>query len=424
MSKSFPNADTIHRHQLANGITVLVYENFSAETFVINGVMRGGAIAESAEKGGLSAFTAASLMRGTVTRSFDDIYEQLEAVGADLSFGSGRLLTSFSADALVEDIDLVLSLLADSLRVPTFPAVELEKVRGEIMTRLHMRANDTRSMAGLAFSELLYGDHPLGKPVSGHIETVATITQDDIVDFHRHVYGPDGMIITVVGAISAEDAVARIESALGDWHTPDRVALSAIGAVHRPDELVRTHVDMPDKSQSDIVLGLPGPLRSAPDYLDVRVANTILGVFGMFGRLGKNVREEKGLSYYVYSVLTGGLLPSPWTVRTGVAPHDVELAIDSIRAEIRRIQDEPVSADELADTQAYLTGSLPVSLETNDGLASIIEDLELYDLGLDYLDNYRDAIYTVSAERVQQAAQTYFSADEIAIAVVGPQRSS
>ena len=83
----------------------------------------------------------------------------------------------------LEDIDLVLSLLADSLRVPTtFPAVELEK-GGEIMTRLHMRANDTRSMAGLAFSELLYGDHPLGKPVSGHIETVATITQDDIVDF-------------------------------------------------------------------------------------------------------------------------------------------------------------------------------------------------------------------------------------------------
>jgi zinc protease len=283
-----------------------------------------------------------------------------------------------------------------------------------------MRANDTRSMAGLAFSELLYGDHPLAVPVGGYMETIAAITRDDIARFHRDVYGTEGMIITVVGAMRADDVVARIEAALGDWHNPQRIALPTIPDAARPAKLIRTQHAMPDKSQSDVVLGLPGPLRNDPAYLDVRLANTILGVFGMMGRLGKNVREEKGLAYYVYSSLAGGLSPSPWTVKTGVAPHDVELAIQSIRDEIHRIQDEPVSAEELSDSQTYLTGSLPVSLETNNGLASIIEDLELYELGFDYLDNYKETMHAITAERVQKAAQDFFSADEIAIAVAGP----
>lgn len=420
MSNSFPNAQTIHRHELDNGIVVLVYENFSAETIVLNGLMRGGAVAEPRSQAGLAAFTARSLMRGVNGRSFDDIYESLEAVGASLSFSSGRMITTVSADALVEDLDLVLDLLAASLREPTFPADEIEKVRGEILTSLHMRANDTRRMASLAFYQLLYGDHPMGTPVAGYIETVKPITRDDLATFHHNVYGPEDMIITIVGAISAEDAVDRVRAALGDWRTPQRRAIPAMPDAQRPPEFTRTAVAMPEKSQSDIVLGVPGPLRNDPNYLDVRVANTILGVFGMMGRLGKNVREEKGLAYYAYSSLTSGLGPSPWLVRTGVAPHNVDLAVDSIRTEIRRMQDTPVSPEELADTQAYLTGSLPVSLETNDGLASIIEDLELYQLGFDYLDSYKDTIYAITPERVRAAAQTYFSADEAALAVAGP----
>jgi zinc protease len=148
--------------------------------------------------------------------------------------------------------------------------------------------------------------------------------------------------------------------------------------------------------------------------------NTILGVFGMMGRIGKSVREEQGLAYYAYSTLHGGLGPSPWSASAGVAPEMVEQAIDSIRAEIRRIQTEPVTAEELADSKAYRTGSLPVSLETNSGLTNIIIDMELYQLGLDYLQRFPALINAITREQVQAAAQKYLSSEQIGVAVAGP----
>jgi zinc protease len=176
---------------------------------------------------------------------------------------------------------------------------------------------------------------------------------------------------------------------------------------------------MSDKSQCDIYLGLPGPRRLALDYLDASLMNTILGVFGMMGRIGQTVREEQGLAYYAYSHLQGGLGPSPWIASMGVAPNNVERAIESVRREIGRIQNEPVSAGELADSQAYRTGSLPVSLETNSNLAGIIGDMAYYDLGLDYLQRYPALIQEITAERIQAAAQKYLSMDQLAVAVAG-----
>jgi zinc protease len=150
------------------------------------------------------------------------------------------------------------------------------------------------------------------------------------------------------------------------------------------------------------------------------MANTILGVFGMMGRLGEKVREEQGLAYYAFSRLQGGLGPSPWYVSTGVAPTNVEQALESILAEVSRIQDEPTSDEELEDSKLYRTGSLPVSLETNDGLASIISDMELFELGLDYLQRFPDLIAEITTERVQVAARKYFSTENLAIVVAGP----
>jgi zinc protease len=140
----------------------------------------------------------------------------------------------------------------------------------------------------------------------------------------------------------------------------------------------------------------------------------------MMGRIGQKVREEQGLAYYAYSHLQGGLGPSPWIASMGVAPNKVEEAIESVRQEIGRIQNEPVPAEELADSQAYRTGSLPVSLETNANLAGIIGDMAFYNLGLDYLQRYPALVQAVTVERIQAAAQKYLSVDQLAVVVAGP----
>ena len=391
----------------------------TAESVVIEGIIRAGALAESAEQAGLSTFTADMLMRGSQKWEFEQIYEELESVGAVLSIGGNRHVSDFSGRGLVEDLPLMLDLLSDCLRRPTFPERQVEQIRGEIMTSLQMRANDTGRMAALAFRELLYEGHPYGKSVDGYEDTVGQIGQADLVAFHQEYYGPTEMIFTVVGAIEPAAAVAQIEAAFGDWQTRQE-PMPVAPPAKRPETIRRVTVDIPEKSQANIVLGLPGPKRSAPDYLEASMANTVLGVFGMMGRLGQRVREEQGLAYSIYSQLHGGLGPSPWTIGTGVAPDKVALAIDSRLAEVDRIRKQPIPEEELADSQAFRSGLLPVSLETNDGLASVITDIELYQLGRDYLQELPQKLLTMTPETVQAAAYKYLSTEQIVISIAGP----
>jgi zinc protease len=282
-----------------------------------------------------------------------------------------------------------------------------------------MRANDTGRMAALAFRELLYEGHPYGRSVDGYEDTVNQIGQAELVAFHQRYYGPTEMIITVVGAIEPAAAVSQIEAVFGDWQVRQESMPDAPPA-NRLKTITRVTVDIPEKSQANIVLGLPGPKRSAPDYLEASMANTVLGVFGMMGRLGLRVREEQGLAYSIYSQLHGGLGPSPWTISTGVAPDKVDLAIASILAEVGRIRKEVIPEEELADSQAFRSGLLPVSLETNDGLASVITDMELYQLGRDYLQMLPQKLMAMTPETVQAAACKYLSTEQIAISIAGP----
>lgn len=416
----YPGPDTIHHYQLDNGLTLLVYENFAAATVILDATLRTGALAESRDKAGLANFTAGMLMRGTRQRDFTQIYDTLESVGAGLSFGSNRHLTDVSGGGLAEDIDLILNLASESLRYPTFPADHTEQVRGETMTGLHMRANDTRQMSALKFQETLYAGHPYGVSVDGYLETISQISRDDLLQFHAENYGPEGMLVVIVGAIKAEEALAKVQATLGDWRNPAQRTIAPLPDLARPQTLNRQQVAMKDKTQSDIMLGWPGPRRAAADYMAASMVNTVLGVFGMMGRLGQRVREEQGLAYYANSVLQGGIGPSPWYVSTGVAPDKVEQAIESIRHEVRLMCEELVPADELADCKAFRTGSLPVGLETNRGLADVISSMAIHNLGWDFLSRFPDMINNLTAEEVRAAAQKYLDPDNMVIAVAGP----
>lgn len=419
-ANSVPGPDSIRRHVLDNGVTVLIYENMDSGTVSIEGLVWAGAVNENRENAGLANFTADLLMRGTHKRSFDEIFEELESAGAGVSFGGARHTSGFSGHSLVEDFDLILDVIDESLRRPTFPAEQIERLRGQIVTGLQMRANNTRQMAWLSYYETAYQGHPYSRAVGGYLDSIGNMNRADIVDFYDRYYGPRNMIIGVVGAISADDVLRKLEPVFGEWRNDHQQITPLSPDIERPIGLQRRHVPMPEKHQADIVLGLPGPRRSAPDYLDASVMNTILGVFGMMGRIGQNVREEQGLAYYASSRLEGGSGPGSWNASAGVAPDKVEQAVESIRHEIRRMIDEPVTAEELADSLAYRTGSLPMSLETNSGLVDIITDMELYGLGLDYLHRYKDEINAITVERIQNAAQKYLSADDLVIAVSGP----
>lgn len=420
---SIPGPNDITRHVLPNGIVLLVRENRTSPSAVLTGMLQVGGYDESPEQAGLAGFTADALMRGTAHRSFDQIYEELEAVGASLGISGGTHATGFGGKSLGEDLPLLLDVLSDVLRRPSFPPEEVEKVRGEILADLAERAHDTGRMAGLTFYELAYPEgHPYASSASGYPETVAALERDDLVAFYEGGYGPQGMILVVVGAVDTEAVVSQVEEAFGDWagQTYDRDPLPD---VERITDVRRRYVSIPDKTQSNIVLGYPGPPRTHPGYLDARLCNTILGVFGLMGRLGENVRDEQGLAYSSYSRLSGGPGPGPWRIMAGVNPANVDRAVGSIQAEIRRMCEEPVGEDELRDSQDYLTGSMPLHLETNSGVAGTILTMERYDLGLDYLHRYEDLIRAITPARVQAAARRWLDPDAYALAIAGPPES-
>jgi zinc protease len=419
---TLPGPDDITRRELPNGIVILVRENHYAPSVVIAGSVEAGGLFEPVELNGLASFTASMLMRGTQNRDFATIYELLEGNGASLSIGSGHHTAGFSGKSLAEDLPMLLDLLADALRRPVFPPDYVERLRGQTITGLKVHEQDTRYTAGRLFREMVYPpEHPYHRSTDGTIDTVSSITRDQLMAFHQRYYGPCGMVMALVGAIQTDDAIRLVEHYFGDWvllgqpEPPELPAVPPIAVLHQQTQT------MPGKSQNDLVLGGPGPTRFAEDWQAANLANSILGVFGMYGRIGAVVREQNGMAYYSFSRLDGGLGPGPWRVVAGVDPANVWRAVDVIRGELRRLVSEPVSADELADNKANFIGRLPLQLESNEGVAGSILSMERYQLGLDYLRRYADLVNAVTVEEVLAAAQHYLNPDVYALAIAGPE---
>lgn len=419
-SHSLPGPDDISRIQLSNGIVVLTRSNFNSPSISVSGFLEVGGLSDPDEKLGLASYTSAALMRGTQERSFQEIYDGLESAGASLGFDGGTHTTGFGGRALVEDLALLLELIAEILRKPTFPAEHVARLKSQILTGLAIRAQSTREMASLTFDQVVYTNHPYSHPEDGYIETIDAISREDLADFHSGHYGPRGMVLTVVGAVEPERVIEQVREHLGDWENPAQSEPPVLPNVNSLEKLIVQKVDIPGKSQADIVLGAAGPPRRSPDYMPASLGNSILGQFGMMGRIGDVVRERAGLAYYASSSLGGGIGPGPWRVRAGVDPGNVERAIDLVRQEIKRFVSEPVAPEELADSQANFIGRLPLSLESNAGVASALLNLERYDLGLDYYQRYPGLVRGVTVEEVLETAQRYLHPDRLGVGIAGP----
>jgi zinc protease len=418
--QSFPGPDDTTRVILPNGITILVRANFNSPSVVIGGYLSGGSLFDSDDTLGLADFTAHGLMRGTETRAFQKIFDALESVGASLSFGAGSHNTGFSGRSLSEDLPLMLNLLADTLRHPTFPPEEVERLRAQFLTGLAERAQDTGEMASITFDQIVFAGHPYARPEDGWPETIRAIQRDDLVTFHQRCYGPRGMVIALVGAIDPISAVEQVTKMLGDWANPEQIQLPGLPALTPLQETITRKVEIPGKFQADLVIGTSGPRRKDPEYIADALGNSVLGQFGLGGRIGDVVREKSGLAYYASSSLDAGIGPGSWSVSAGVNPANVEKARELICREIRLFVEKGIRVEELADSQSNFIGRLPLSLESNSGVASALLNMERYDLGLDYYRRYPDMVRAVTAEQVLSAVNKYLDPDRLAIAIAGP----
>jgi len=420
-TKSLPGPDDITRIKLKNGITFLFRPNMKSMTASIGGYLQAGSIYDPPGKLGLADFTTSTLMRGTQTQSFQEIFDTLESIGASLGIGCGPHTAGFGGKALAEDLPILLKMLADVLMNPVFPKKDIERVRSQLLTGLDLRAQDTNSMAMLEFDKLLYQDHPYQNPSDGYIETIKAIRVKDLAAFHKKYFGPRDMTLVVVGPFEPESVTSLAEEYLGSWLNKDQAETIQVPDMPHPEISIQKHHVIDEKSQTDLVVGTIGPSRKWDGYYSALLGNSVLGQFGMMGRIGESVRKEAGLAYYAYSALSASIGPGQWMVSAGVAPGNRDKALDLIKAELKTFVEEPISEEELADVQSNYIGKLPLSLESNAGVASALLTMEQHQLGLDCLRNYEKMIREITPQSILEAARAFLDPDRLVISSAGPE---
>jgi zinc protease len=416
---SLPGSDDITRILLPNGITLLIRTNFNSPSVVIGGYLPCGSLFDPDEKLGLADFTASALLRGSQKRSFQEIFEELESAGANLSFSAGGHTAGFNGRCLVEDLPALFDLLGDALRRPVFPGEQVERLRDLFLTGLAIRAQDTAEMASLTFDQIVFRDHPYARPDDGWPETIRAITRDDLVHFHRTHYGPRGLVIAAVGAVEPGLISELAEKMLGNWNNLSQPDLPPLPELKPLQKSITRKFKITGKAQSDLVIGTSGPRRKDPEFMPASLGNSVLGQFGMGGRISEVVREQSGLAYYASSSLSAGIGPGSWDVSAGVNPRNVSKARDLIIREITRFVEKGVTPEELADSQSNFIGRLPLSLESNAGVVNALLNIKRFELGLDYYRDYADYVRKVTPESVREVASRYLHPDKLAIAIAG-----
>lgn len=422
-TKAIPGPESIKRWELANGITVLARENFASPSVVLSGYLPVGSMLDDPGSAGCAHLTAQGLMRGTAQKSAQEIFESIESIGARISFSTGVHSTAFLAKGLVDDLELLLAVIEEVLSSASFPKVEIERLKAQQLTALAIRAQDTSAQAHLAFDELVYRDHPYRLPSDGYTESVQALMAADIRKFHRTHYRPSGMVLSIVGGVDADQALANTEKTLGAWSPGGTLKDFPLPPLKPLQKEVRRSIRLEGKQQSDLVVGAAGPSRFDPEYLSAALGNHILGRFGMMGRIGESVRETAGLAYYAYSTVSGGLGPGPWQIIAGINPVNEDRALNLIKAEIKRFVSAQVSKEEIRESQANIIGRLPLQLESNEGVAGAITHMERYQLGLDYYQRYPSLIAEISRDQILHIAQRFLDPERLAIAVAGPDRN-
>ncbi|RIK26030.1 MAG: insulinase family protein [Chloroflexi bacterium] len=412
--------ENVTRAELSNGITVLVKENHTNASISLRGRLRAGGMYETDATAGLASFTASSLQRGTRKYTFQKLNELYDNAGMSFSAAAGTETASFGGKALTEDFEALLEIAGQVLLQPIFPSAEIEKLRGQIITNLREAQDDTRYVAWTTFERLAFPPgHPYHRSSDGDEATVKKLTRAKLAEFHAKYFRPEGAIFVIVGDIEAQKAIELVANHFGGWKGKKNVPFLIPDAPFAARAL-RRDLPLPGKIQADVVLGYPGVKRNDRAFYALRTADLIFGQLGLSGRLGEIVRDQLGLCYYVYSTLNAGIGAGAWMIGTGVNPRNVDAAIEAIGNQARRLRAEGVTADELAHAQDYLTGSLALRLETNDGVAATLADMELYSLGMDYIVRYADLFRSVTRAQILEAVEQYARWEDAVIVTAGP----
>jgi zinc protease len=382
--------------------------------------LEAGQWSEPPGRAGIARLTAQSLLRGTTRQDAPAWASAIDDLGAVARIDVGAHVAIMSGQCLALDLAGYLGLVAEAVLGPALAPDQVELVRAETLATILEESRNTRGVADRVWRQLAYpAGHPFHSRPLGDEDVVRSAGVDELARYHREEMLARGGVLALAGGITAEEGIAVAERAFGSWPEGPRAAardipLTAISTVQRRAEVV------PDKTQSDVILGWHGLPRADPRFVPARVANMVFAADTFASRAGKVVRDELGLAYYVFSTIAATKGQGAWVVRMGVNPQNVERAIETTLRELRVVLAGDFPQEDLDLAKDKMVGELRVALESPGGIAQMVLEAELFDLGLDHYERYADQIRAVTKERAVETARQFLSADRYALAIAGP----
>jgi zinc protease len=409
----FPPYET---RTLPNGLRVVAVLHHEQPVVSMRMIVQAGSALDPKGKLGLANLAASLLDQGTETKTAREVNDELDYMGGEMAAGAGPDLTFASMVVMKDSFSTGMQMLADMVRRPAFAQEEIERQRQQLQSGLQVSFEDPSFIADAVFNRLVYGSHPYGMPETGTPETLASITRDDLIAFHRRAYLPNNAIIAVVGDVTADEAFEGVTRAFGDWERRDPPAPTLTPPPNPARRIVI--VNMPQSVQTEIRVGLLGIRRNQSDYMPLNLAMRILGGEGA-NRLHQILRTERGLTYGaqadMHTLRESGDFEAETSTRSEATGEVLRLIVD----EIARLQRERVNERELSDAKAYLTGSFPLTIETPDAIATQILNVLFYGLPIGELQSFRERVNAVSPIDIERVARFYLTSERVSIVLVG-----
>ena len=403
---------------LPNGLTLLMIENHRVPVIYTEALVQDTQLREPFEQHGIAHLVGDLLQEGTTTRSANDLAEQVETLGAELKMqADGGNLKMLSGD-----MDIGLELFFDALMNPRFEEKAVTTKRELLSSAIDEKSTQPRSKAEALFKSLVYGNHPLGRPLFGNKDVVDNLTADDCRKWHSKLFVPNNTLVAVVGDFDAKTLVAKIEKLTAKWKAKKLPPLEEV-KVAMPEKFTQQIIPDPMAAQLHMYFGHVGIKRDDPDYYALLVMDYILGTgTGFTDRLSSNLRDRQGLAYSITASITTSATTEPgaFTGYVGTFPDKFAIVKSGLLKEIRLIREEAPTQDEVDAAKGYLLGSLPLSYDSNDKIAAELLTLKQAGLEKDFVAKYREGIRAVTPERVLAVAKKHLDPDRMVLVAVGP----
>jgi len=407
----------VQKFDLPNGLRLLLKEDHRLPFVEFRAVFKGGVLAETAEKNGVTQLMGKLLLKGTKKRSAEEIASEIEAVGGNIESYGGYNSFGVSAEVMAEDFATGLDLLADVLLNPDFPSAAIERERDVQLAGIRAQKDQLLQSASRAMRRGLFGEIGYGLDALGTETSVPEIQAADLRDFHDRFTRPNNCVIAIFGDVDAAKVQAEVARAFAKWAAKKDAALNSnpnLPGLNAPQRIT----ELRDKKQAVLIVGFRGTTLHAPDRYALELLQEACSDLG--SRLFLRIREKMGLAYYVGAQNFVGLAPGYFAFYVGTAPEKVDLVEKEILSEAELLRIEGLTPEELKRAKAKVIGQRKIARQDLGGLALATALDELYGLGYAHSEAEDAFFEAVTLDEIKRAAQKYLQPDALVIAVVRP----